>query len=164
MLGEDLDKGLEGLRIGFSSDLGYAQVDPQVAARVREAADKLAALGAEVVEVNPGFESPLDTFRKLWFTASLEQWSQMSSAQRELLDPGLVANAKKAESWSAVELFRALADRATLTQRLEYFNQQYHLLMTPAVTLPAFDINHEVPRAATCATGKSGQRLAIRLT
>ncbi|UXZ55393.1 amidase [Halomonas sp. 7T] len=143
--GEDLDKGLEGLRIGFSSDLGYAQVDPQVAARVREAADKLAALGAEVVEVNPGFESPLDTFRKLWFTASLEQWSQMSSAQRELLDPGLVANAKKAERWSAVELFRALADRATLTQRLEYFNQQYHLLMTPAVTLPAFDINHEVP-------------------
>nr|WP_277814996.1 amidase [Halomonas salicampi] len=143
--GEDIGKDLKGLRIGFSADLGYATVDPQVAARVREAANNLSELGAEVVEVDPGFASPLDTFRKLWFTASLEQCSKMNDEQRKLLDPELVDNAKQAEKWSAVELFRALNDRARLTQRLEYFNQQFHLLMTPAVTIPAFEINHQVP-------------------
>ncbi|WP_075881317.1 amidase [Vreelandella massiliensis] len=143
--GEDIGKGLKGLRIGFSADLGYAEVDPEVASLVRQAAHHLAQLGAEIVDVDPGFASPLDTFQKMWFTASLEKCSQMSNAQHEQLDPGMVDNARRAENWSALELFRALKNRATLTQRLEYFNQQYHLLMTPAVTIPAFEINHQVP-------------------
>ncbi len=61
--GVDLDCDLRGLRIAYSADLGYADVDPQIAARVKEAAQKLEALGAEIVEIHPGFESPIETFR-----------------------------------------------------------------------------------------------------
>ncbi|MBZ9559120.1 MULTISPECIES: amidase [unclassified Modicisalibacter] len=143
--GADLDQDLRGLRIAYSPTLGYADVDPQIAERVREAALRLEELGAEIVEIEPGFESPIDIFRKLWFTASLELWSQCSEKQRQQLDPGLVANARHAESWSAVELFRAQADRARLAEQLEHFNQDYHLLMTPSVPLEPFEINHEVP-------------------
>lgn len=143
--GQDLDQGLHGLRIAYSPDLGYAQVDRQVADRVAEAARKLEKLGAEVVEIHPGFESPVDIFRKLWFTASLEQWSRLDERLRDKLDPGLVANAREAEHWSAVDLFRALVERARLTERLEHFNQEYHLLMTPTVAIPPFEINQEVP-------------------
>nr|WP_299379586.1 amidase [uncultured Halomonas sp.] len=143
--GVDLDSDLRGLRIAYSPDLGYAKVDPQIAERVREATQKLEALGAEIVEIDPGFESPIKTFQTLWFTASLELWSQCSEEQRQKLDPGLVANARQAENWRAVDLFRALADRARLTQQLEHFNQEYHLLMTPSVPIEPFEINHEVP-------------------
>ncbi|SHE42157.1 aspartyl-tRNA(Asn)/glutamyl-tRNA(Gln) amidotransferase subunit A [Modicisalibacter ilicicola DSM 19980] len=143
--GVDLDNDLRGLRIAYSPDLGYAKVDSQIAERVREAARKLEALGAEIVEIDPGFESPIKTFQTLWFTASLELWSQCSEEQRQRLDPGLVANARHAENWLAVDLFRALADRARLTQQLEHFNQEYHLLMTPSVPLEPFEVNHEVP-------------------
>ncbi|WP_447528727.1 amidase [Vreelandella sp. TE19] len=143
--GEDLHKSLEGLRIGFSPDLGHVNVDPQVAEKVREAAKVLSELGAEVVEVDPGLSPAIDTFRKLWFTASLHQWDQLDDKQRELLDPGLVANAKEAQGWSGLDFFRALNERAYITQRLEYFNQNYHLLMTPAVAIPPFEANHEVP-------------------
>lgn len=143
--GMDLGKDLRGLRIAYSPDLGYADVDSQIAERVREAAHKLEALGAEIVEVHPGFASPIDIFRRLWFTASLELWSQYDEEQRKLLDPGLVANAHCAEEWSAVDLFRAQADRARLTMQLEHFNQDYHLLMTPTVPIEPFEANHEVP-------------------
>ena len=143
--GMDLGKDLRGLRIAYSPDLGYADVDRQIAERVREAAHKLEALGAEIVEVHPGFASPIDIFRRLWFTASLELWSQYDEEQRKLLDPGLVANAHCAEEWSAVDLFRAQADRARLTMQLEHFNQDYHLLMTPTVPIEPFEANHEVP-------------------
>ncbi|WP_311945038.1 amidase [Halomonas piscis] len=143
--GVDLDADLRGLRIAYSPDLGYARVAPQVAERVREAAENLEALGAEVVEIDPGFASPIDIFRRLWFTASLELWSQCDEKQRQQLDPGLVANARHAEGWSAVDLFRAQADRARLTLELERFNQSYHLLMTPTVPIEPFAINHEVP-------------------
>lgn len=143
--GVDLEEDLRGLRIAYSPDLGYADVDPQIASRVKEAAGKLEELGAQIVEIHPGFESPIDIFRRLWFTASLELWSQCDDKGRELLDPGLVSNAKHAENWSAVDLFRAMADRARLTEQLEHFNQDYHLLMTPTVPLEPFEVNHEVP-------------------
>lgn len=146
--GVDLDcdlRDLRGLRIAYSPDLGYARVDPQIAERVREAAAKLETLGAEVVEMHPGFASPIDVFRRLWFTASLELWSQCDEKQRAQLDPGLVANARQAENWSAVELFRAQADRARLTMELEHFNQSYHLLMTPTVPIEPFETHQEVP-------------------
>ncbi|MDA3920449.1 MAG: amidase [Salinisphaera sp.] len=143
--GVDLDCDLHGLKIAFSADLGYATVDSQIADRVADAARNLEALGAKVVEIHPGFESPLDIFRKLWFTASLEVYSQCDDKGKELLDPGLVENARKAEHWAAIDLFRAFAERARLTERLEHFNQEYHLLMTPSVPIEPFEINHQVP-------------------
>ncbi|MDR5904991.1 amidase [Franzmannia qiaohouensis] len=143
--GDDIGQGIEGLRIAYSADLGYAQVDPQIAQRVREAADKLAALGAEVIEIDPGFASPLATFQTIWHTASLDMYLQLSASQRDRLDPGLVSNALRAESLSSVDLFRALSQRARLTQSLEHFNRDYHLLMTPSVSVEAFAVNHEVP-------------------
>ena len=143
--GSDLDRGLHGLRIAYSPDLGYARVEPQIAGRVREAAEKLEALGAEIVEAHPGLEPPLETFLTLWFTASLELWSQCTEEQRQRLDPGLVSNARRAEAWQAVDLFRALAKRARIAERLEHFNQAYHLLMTPAVAVGPFAVDHEVP-------------------
>ena len=143
--GVDLDCDLRGLRIAYSPTLGYAKVDEQIAARVAEAAKNLEALGAEMIEVHPGFASPIDIFQKIWFTASLEVWSQCDRKGRDMLDPGLVSNARRAENWSALDLFRALADRARLTERLEHFNREYHLVMTPTVAVEPFAINHQVP-------------------
>src|SRR5699024_3400878 len=103
--GADMNSDLRGLRIGYSPDLGYADVDPSVARHVRRAADRLSRLGAEIVEIDPGFESPMMTFQRLWFTASQALWSQCDERQRDLLDPGLVSNARRAEPWKAVDLF-----------------------------------------------------------
>lgn len=143
--GVDLNSDLRGLRIAYSPDLGYAKVAPNIAGHIQRAADRLVKLGAEVVKINPGFESPLATFQRLWFTASQEMLSRCSERQGELLDPGLVSNARRAEPWKAIDLFRALSDRARLTARLEHFNQDYHLLLTPAVAVEPFAINHQVP-------------------
>lgn len=143
--GADIGEDLRGLRIAYSPDLGYAKVDTQIAARVKEAAHNLEALGAEVEEIHPGFDSPIETFRRLWFTASLEVWSQCDEEGKQLLDPGMVDNARRAEAWTALDLFRALAERARLTEQLEHFNQDYDLLMTPTVPIAAFEVNHQVP-------------------
>lgn len=143
--GADLEYDLRGLRIAYSPTLGYAKVDEQIAARVAEAAHKLEKLGAEVVEIHPGFESPIDIFQKIWFTASLAVWSKCDDKGREMLDPGLVENARRAQNWSSLDLFEALEGRARLTERLEHFNRDYHLLMTPTVAIPPFEVNHETP-------------------
>ena len=78
------------------ADLGYVEVDPEVAARVREAAEKFEALGAEIVETQPpDFDCPIDAFKKIWWTASRDVYLKLSEADREKLDPGLVDNATR---------------------------------------------------------------------
>ena len=51
-----LEDGVQDLRIAYSPDLGYARVDPEVAAIVRKAVAVFEELGARVEEKNPGFE------------------------------------------------------------------------------------------------------------
>ena len=51
-LGAELGRGVDGLRIGVVSELLGEGVEPEVAARTREAADALAAAGAHVDEVS----------------------------------------------------------------------------------------------------------------
>lgn len=143
--GEELGRGLHGLRIAWSPDLGCASVDADVAARVRQAAERMAALGADVVEIHPGFDSPIKIFQTIWFTASLDLYRRCDADQRECLDPGLVDNALRAEAWDAVDYFRAQTKGAEFTRYLERFNQDYHLLMTPTVTIPPFEAGQEVP-------------------
>ncbi len=140
-----LGGGVSDLRIAFAPTLFGAEVDPDVAARVAGAARAFEALGAEVVEIAPDIASPLEAYQRIWFTASCDLCESLSEEDRRKLDPGLVANARRAEDWRAVDFFRALTARAELTQALEEFNQEYHLLLTPTVPIQPFEANHDVP-------------------
>lgn len=143
--GEELGKDIRGVRIAFSPTLGYARVEPEVAAEVRLAAQRLESLGAVVEEVDPELDSPISIFNTLWFTASLAVYREHSEEQRELLDPGLVADARRAERLTALDMFYAQEERARLIERLEHFNQRYQLVMTPAVAVRPFPLCHDVP-------------------
>src|SRR5690606_28361680 len=52
----DCDGDLRGWRIAYSADLGFADVDPEVAALCRDAVDAFRELGADVVEARPSWE------------------------------------------------------------------------------------------------------------
>ena len=53
-LGE-VDRGIKGLRVAWSRDLGFAPVEPEVADICERAAKRFADLGCEVEEASPGF-------------------------------------------------------------------------------------------------------------
>ena len=75
---DGLDDGIVGLRIAYSPTLGYADVHPEVAAAVAAAAAELAAAGAIVEAVDPGFDDPLEITTGLWFTGSWVLWNTLS--------------------------------------------------------------------------------------
>src|SRR6266851_5492808 len=62
---DGLSDGVKGLRIAVSRDLGYAKVDPEIAAAFDKAAATFRDLGAEVEVKDPGFASPRDAFTAL---------------------------------------------------------------------------------------------------
>src|SRR5437763_5096127 len=57
---DGIDGGVRGLKIAYSPDLGYARVDPEIAAACADAARQFEALGASVEEIRDIFPSPRD--------------------------------------------------------------------------------------------------------
>jgi aspartyl-tRNA(Asn)/glutamyl-tRNA(Gln) amidotransferase subunit A len=140
-----LEFGVRELRIAYSPDLGYAKVDPEVAALVRAAVKVFEALGARVEERNPGFENPEAIFRAHWFTGAALLLKSVKG--RDLVDPGLREVAAQGEKYSMLEVLEAQQKRGALGTHMNLFHRDYDLLVTPTLAVPAFEVGREFPKA-----------------
>ena len=135
-----LDDGIAGLRIAYSPTLGYARdVNPEVAGAVDAAVRELAALGANVEAVDPGFEDPLPITTGLWFVGAWTVWNGLSAAQQAVVDPDFRAEAELGRNFSALDIQRLHLRRGDLGSHMRQFMQRFDLLVTPSVSVPAFD-------------------------
>jgi aspartyl-tRNA(Asn)/glutamyl-tRNA(Gln) amidotransferase subunit A len=139
-----LEHGVQDLRIAFSPDLGYARVDPEVAALVREAVKVFSDLGAKVEEKHPGFDNPLQIFRTHWFSGAA--FLLKSIKDRKLVDAGLQEVAAEGAKITADEILDAQMKRGALGMHMNLFHRQYDLLVTPTLAVPAFDVGREFPQ------------------
>jgi len=136
---------MAGLRIAVSPALGYAQVDPGVAAAFEAAVEVLASLGARVEEADPGFADPISAFETLWFAGAAKSIEHFDAGQRARMDPGLVAVAEQGARAGALDYLGAMAVRNELGILMGEFHSRYDLLLTPTLPIPAFDRGVEVP-------------------
>ncbi len=137
---QDLGKGVKGLRIAYSPTLGFAKnVHPEIAAALDTAAQQFEALGAIVEKLDPGFEDPLDITTGLWFVGAWTVWNTLSLAQQAVCDPDFKAEAEMGAQISALEVQRLHLRRGALGSHMRQFMQRYDLLLTPAVSIPAFE-------------------------
>jgi aspartyl-tRNA(Asn)/glutamyl-tRNA(Gln) amidotransferase subunit A len=141
-----LEAGVEGLRIAWSPTLGFAKVDPEVAALVEKAVRVFEKLGAVVEEVDTVMADPTDLFRKVWATGAAMSVRTFPDEARALMDPGLVALAEYGEGLSHVAYMEADYERGLLGAAMKQFHQSYDLLLTPAEPVEAFDIGRQVAR------------------
>jgi aspartyl-tRNA(Asn)/glutamyl-tRNA(Gln) amidotransferase subunit A len=142
----DLDQGIRDLRIAWSPDLGYAKVDPEVSALVKNSLKIFEDLGARVEEKHPGFENPESIFRAHWFSGAA--FLVRSIKQKDLIDPGLIEVAAQGEKISAHELLDAQQKRGALGVHMNLFHRDYDLLVTPTLAVPAFDAGREFPQTS----------------
>ena len=143
-LGE-LQPRAEGLRIAFSPTLGFASVDDEVAEIVARAAAVFTDLGAHVEEKDPGFGDPAGQFHVLWFAGAAKSIEAIGPGQRAEMDPGLVEISAQGERYSAIDYLTATARRMELGQIMGRFHEDYDLLLTPTMPIPAFEAGAEVP-------------------
>jgi aspartyl-tRNA(Asn)/glutamyl-tRNA(Gln) amidotransferase subunit A len=140
-----LDYGIRGLRIAYSPDLGYAKVDPEVAALVREAVKTFQDLGASLEERNPGFENPEPIFKAHWFPGAALMLKDFSPEKKKLIDPGLVDVAAHGAKFSMLDVLEAQQKRGALGTHMNLFHRDYDLLVTPTLAVAAFDVGKECP-------------------
>jgi aspartyl-tRNA(Asn)/glutamyl-tRNA(Gln) amidotransferase subunit A len=135
-----LDDGIRGWRIAYSPTLGYANnVHPEVAAAVDAAAKQLTELGAVVEQVDPGFDDPLDITTGLWFLGAWTVWNTLTPEQQAQTDPDFRAEAEIGGRYSALQVQQLHQRRGVLGSHMRQFMQGFDLLVTPSVSIPAFD-------------------------
>lgn len=135
-----LDDGVRGWRIAYSPTLGYVQdVDPQVADAVRAAALVFEDLGARVEQIDPGFDNPLDISTKLWFAGAMTIYAGIDAKRRDGLDPMFIWQAEQGAKLGVLELQQLAQRRTQLGSLMRQFHQHYECLLTPAVSVTAFD-------------------------
>ncbi|MEX2523830.1 MAG: amidase [Gammaproteobacteria bacterium] len=142
---KELDKGVKGLKIAFSPNFGYVDVDKEVEAAVRNAAAMLESLGATVVNVDPGFTDPISAFGHLFYGGAANAMRDLGPKKRELMDPELVRVAEKAEKLTMLDYLGAVNVRMAISERMALFHQRYDLLITPTLPITAFKTGREVP-------------------
>jgi aspartyl-tRNA(Asn)/glutamyl-tRNA(Gln) amidotransferase subunit A len=133
------------MRVAFSPALGFASVDEEIAEIVAAAAAVFAELGAHVEEKDPGFGDPVEEFHVLWFAGAAKSIEPLDARQRAQLDPGLLEISEQGERYSALDYLTATARRMELGRMMGRFHEDYDLLLTPTMPIPAFEAGREVP-------------------
>ena len=136
---------LKGLRVAYSSDWGYAAVDPEVRCVVGDAVKVFESdLGCVVEEVNPGWEDPLPHFWTLVVGESdLSGMRKMITGREQEVSPHLVALLR--QPWTAEDITNAKTVRKAVVNKMWRLMQRYDLLLTPTLAAPPFPVYMQGP-------------------
>jgi Asp-tRNA(Asn)/Glu-tRNA(Gln) amidotransferase A subunit family amidase len=130
--------GIKGLRVGWSLDLGFAAVDPEVGEITARAAKRFGELGAHVEEAPVDWGNPYEFHKVIYsvhvaarnYDRALERpdWFE-TTLLRMILDAGKV---------SAIDHTKALLARTAFAERVRETMERYDLLLTPQMPVAAW--------------------------
>ena len=139
------DRGIKGLRVAFSPDLGGLRVDAEVASVVTQAARAFAELGCVVEEVRPAFADSHDLIRCMWSAHEAGNYAQYLREWRDRMDPGLVACIGEGLRYSVVDYIEARGRKLAYWDSVRPLFEKYSLLLTPTLSVAAFPVGRLNP-------------------
>jgi aspartyl-tRNA(Asn)/glutamyl-tRNA(Gln) amidotransferase subunit A len=141
---DGIENGVKGWKIGFSPDLGYAKVQPEIAAAVAAAAKQFEALGAHVEEVGKIFDSPRAALLTLWGAGAARIVAGIPVERLKQCDPGFIAVAEAGAKIGAIDYLGADLERTALGRTMGAFHEKYDLLLTPMMPVPALPVGEDL--------------------
>ncbi len=139
------DRPLSGLRVAYSSDMGFGANDPEVEREVARSVGVLESLGAQVETVELGLSDPVDAFHVLWFAGLAAVLAPHGPDAIEHVDPSMREALGRYHDFSAADYLDAVAVRMALGARMADFHQHYDVLVTPTTPIAAFEVGADVP-------------------
>jgi len=139
---------LRGRRVAFTTDMGHAAVDAEVAATVETAALRLqsasAGLGMFVERDHPSIGNTQTMFETLVAMDTDRVGLKAMAATQGVTLTGWLASLVE-RAWSADQFTAALIERKRIANETWRFMSRYDYLLTPTTAAPAFAINLDGP-------------------
>lgn len=139
----NLDCGIRGRRIAFSPNLGYARVEPEVAAICQRAAKRFAEAGAVIEHVRLDWRDPYDIWSVFFFGSAAASLEKKLPTQGELLDPELRRVVESGLKLRGVDFANALAARHDFWEQVRRVYERFDLLLCPTLPVPPFAIGQD---------------------
>lgn len=140
-----LRKGVRGLRVAYSPDLGHARVDPEVAALVAEAVRAFEALGADVEQVTPPWGALGPDLIRFFWPAHIGANAHLLPEWADRMDPDLVACMRAGEGLTAEAYIARRAHKLAYAAAIGRWFQDWDLLLTPTASVAAFPLDAIMP-------------------
>ena len=139
-----VDKDINGLRIAWSPDFGFADVHPDVLEMTSKAARVFEELGCHVEESDLELDPPYDAFGPVQAADSYASSGRYLETHADQLTEFARFMLEIGSKVTAAEYARALGLMDVLKARMADLFEQYDLLLTPTACFPAFP-NEEFP-------------------
>ncbi len=139
-------------RVGFSIDLGYAQVDPEVAEICTAAAQRLSEAGAVVDEAPLDLSETPDIYSILYPLSVLGDRQNYVDRHRDRAFAGIVASVDNAKRFTADDIVRAERGRGRLFLKAAEMFERFDVLITPTLGTAPFAVEERSPGNAEASS------------
>ncbi|CAN5730364.1 amidase [soil metagenome] len=136
----ELEKSVDtsGLRVAWSPDLGYAEVEPEIVGIAGEAARQFESLGCRVEEAYPDAPDPWPVIEVVFATSQLSRHVDDLDEVRDRLDPGRVELLEHARRFTADDIMRAQNEWNGYYHVWREFMEDYDIVLTPTMACSPF--------------------------
>jgi aspartyl-tRNA(Asn)/glutamyl-tRNA(Gln) amidotransferase subunit A len=129
---------VRGWRVGWSVNLGFAAVDPEVAELTARAARRFEELGAHVEEARVEWGHPYE-FHKIIYSTSVAARNYDRARERpDWIEATLMRMILDAGQWSAIDYMKAHLARTEFAEKARKTFDRYQLLLTPQMPVAAW--------------------------
>ncbi len=134
---------LKGLRVGWSADLGYAAVDPEVKEIAEGAACRFTDLGCNVEEPVIRWPDPRAFHKIIWEVGVASRNIDRATERPDWCEPTLLRMILNAARLSAMDYGKALLARGVYYNAVRQFFETYDFLLTPQMPVGAWSVEPE---------------------
>ncbi len=140
----DLDRGIEGMRVGLVQNYSLTDIDPAVESAVRQAAETLSGLGAEIVEIRvPALEGRLN-YAALFSEILLYEFNQILGEEvrstpdaERLFGPIVMNNIADGSAVTAEQYEARVRERPQIVAEVKSAFEQVDAFLTPSLPTTA---------------------------
>lgn len=133
---------LEGKRFAFSMDLGYYQIQPEVAAVMRETIGKIRNLGAVVDEVPMHWTRAVnDQWFDVWCVFMSSFFGERLTQHAHHMDPAVIAMIERGQVANATDYKRVELLRTSMWRDMAKLFESYDALLCPTCAITAPPLN-----------------------
>jgi Asp-tRNA(Asn)/Glu-tRNA(Gln) amidotransferase A subunit family amidase len=137
---------LNGLKVAYSRRLDYFQVSPEVEKCIDATIARLSNLGCQVEEVDLGLSLDVEEcFMTLWRFKLSSTYGQLNKSEIDLLEPAVRQLIDEGNKITPDAYGRAIRTREKVWDLISKIYINYDFLVCPTTSLPAFDIDGELP-------------------
>jgi aspartyl-tRNA(Asn)/glutamyl-tRNA(Gln) amidotransferase subunit A len=142
-----LGQGVGGLKFGWSPDLGHIPVEPEVLAVAEQASRAFQQLGATLDVPRLDLPNPEPILDLIYGSIQVGNHGTRPPHELAEMDQDLVAYIEAHRHLSATDVGQAAMARARYWDAMRRVFNEYDLLVTPTLSVDAFEIGIVGPRA-----------------